>query len=319
MALFERHTRKARKAAAQPGPHVVEPCRYKLVEDEARAAESVRPAERGEAVVNVPPVVPARPSPATGASERHARPILSGGTLATPHESLSAALEPELRRVIDTAVAKVAAIELDAIQQTRELTQRAAQEGREHLEAALQRASELMSALELFATTVNGMVFALRLEVDEALEVLEQVTEAESDLSREPDARQATVGEAEAPEPGPEAQTAPAAEPTSRREPEMEQSAGPVAAEPSTNGAAPEAEPEVEPSPELTEMFREQIVKMRDSGKTREQAERSLLRFNLGRRFLPLLDEIYSGQPDDAGAPEIGQRRTLLRRLFARH
>ena len=35
-------------------------------------------------------------------------------------ETLPSALEPELRRIIDTAVARVAAIELDAIREARE-------------------------------------------------------------------------------------------------------------------------------------------------------------------------------------------------------
>jgi hypothetical protein len=52
-------------------------------------------------------------------------------------------------------------------------------------------------------------------------------------------------------------------------------------------------DPEFEPSPELTGMFREQITRMRDDGKSRDEAERVLLRFRLGHRFLGMLDEIY--------------------------
>ena len=84
------------------------------------------------------------------------------------------------------------------------------------------------------------------------------------------------------------------------------------------NGDGPELV--TEPSPEMTEMFREQIVNMKQSGKSREEAERSLLRFNLGRRFLGLLDEIYSDESsEDVAVPATPQRKRFARRFFSRH
>ena len=84
------------------------------------------------------------------------------------------------------------------------------------------------------------------------------------------------------------------------------------------NGDGPELV--TEPSPEMTEMFREQIVNMKNSGKTREEAERSLLRFNLGRRFIGLLDEVYSDESSDVvHVPAAGQRKRFARRFFSRH
>ena len=73
----------------------------------------------------------------------------------------------------------------------------------------------------------------------------------------------------------------------------------------------PTPDPEIEPSPELTGMFREQITRMRDDGKSRDEAERVLLRFRLGHRFLGMLDEIYL-----SGAPS--SRRRRKRKPFAR-
>ena len=70
-------------------------------------------------------------------------------------------------------------------------------------------------------------------------------------------------------------------------------------------------DPEFEPSTELTGMFREQITRMRDDGKSRDEAERVLLRFRLGHRFLGMLDEIYL-----SGAPSSRARRK--RQPFAR-
>ena len=87
---------------------------------------------------------------------------------------------------------------------------------------------------------------------------------------------------------------------------------------PASEAPAPEAptpDPEIEPSPELTGMFREQITRMRDDGKSRDEAERVLLRFRLGHRFLGMLDEIYlSGAPSSRGR---GKRGPFAR--FRRH
>ena len=83
------------------------------------------------------------------------------------------------------------------------------------------------------------------------------------------------------------------------------------------NGDGPEQY--TEPSPEMTEMFREQIINMKNSGKTKEEAERSLLRFNLGRRFIGLLDEIYSeDSTEDAAFPPAEPRKRFARRFFSR-
>jgi len=70
------------------------------------------------------------------------------------------------------------------------------------------------------------------------------------------------------------------------------------------------SDPELEPAPELTEMFRAHIVAMRDDGKSREEAERVLKRFKHGRRFLGMLDDIYLSAP-----PAAARRR---RGLFGR-
>ena len=98
---------------------------------------------------------------------------------------LPTALEPELRRIIDTAVARVAAIELEAIKEARQITQRSEVEAREGLRFALDRAFNLIHSLELMAATVNGMAEALKTELDDAIQALRNVPEPESALSRE--------------------------------------------------------------------------------------------------------------------------------------
>jgi hypothetical protein len=164
----------------------------------------------------------------------------------------------------------------------------------------------------LLTVTVAGMVSAMRVELDAAMLALHQVDD--------PYARPAVPA---APAKALEDQTEP--EPT----PEPEPAETPVAAEvqedplpepggvQGMNGAGPEVL--TEPSPEMTEMFREQIINMKSSGKTREEAERSLLRFNLGRRFIGLLDEIYSEDTAEVQAtPANGQRKRFARRFFSR-
>lgn len=158
--------------------------------------------------------------------------------------NLPAALEPELRRIIDTAVARVAAIELEAIREARELTQRSEQEARDALRFALDRAFNLINSLELLASTVNGMAEALKVELDDAITALRNVPEPESELSRELAARQ--------PEPAPE----PVAQ---ARHPEPEPEAPePEAPEPAPEPAAVEPEPEqpAEPRIKLTPIVR---------------------------------------------------------------
>ena len=264
---------------------------------------------------------------------------------AKSHESLPSALEPELRKIIDTAVARVAEIELDAIRQSRALTQRSEEQGREALKYALDRAFQLMNSFELLTGTINGMLDALRAELDDAVQALRSVQEPESDLSRELDARRAAEAPAAVAEPAPPPVVA---EPTERppvvEEPVVEAPVAeepepaPVAAEPEPAPVAEEQAPEPapepvaepsrnggsaetlsEPSPEMTEMFREQIQNMKSSGKSREEAERSLLRFNLGRRFLGLLDEVYSEDSDEAAESAGGEKsKGRVRGFFSR-
>jgi hypothetical protein len=179
------------------------------------------------------------PEAITGASQNVAAPPQSAAS------NLPEALEPELRRIIDTAVARVAAIELEAIKEARELTQRSEQEGREALRFALDRAVSLTASLELLAATVNGMAEALKMELDDALTALRNVPEPESALSRELAAQEPTE-EPTAEEPAPEEPTA--------EEPAPED---PTAGEPTEEPEEPAEEPQpAEPRIKLTPIVR---------------------------------------------------------------
>jgi nicotinate-nucleotide--dimethylbenzimidazole phosphoribosyltransferase len=303
-------------APEPPAPDVIAP---EAIAPELSAQEAIAPEPPAPEVVapaEPEPVQPApEPQPAAEAPAPEVEPALEQAAAEQLNETLPLALEPELRRIIDTAVARVASIELEAIRESRQLTQRSEEEAREALKYALDRSLQLVNSFELMTVTVAGMIAAMRTELDSALAALHNVDDPYSHLTPElagkgaPALEDAAVGAPPEPVEAPAAEDAGAgSQPEPQPEPEPLQG---------MNGAGPEAF--TEPSPEMTEMFREQILNMKSSGKTREEAERSLLRFNLGRRFLGLLDEIYSDDSIEAGVAPAGEpRRRFARRFFSR-
>ena len=197
-------------------------------------------------------------------------------------ELLTAALEPEVSQIIDTVVARVAEIEQQALREARELSQRSEQAAREAAGFALDRSRQVTGTLEELAGTVTEMTSALRTGVDAVLEALRGLQEAQvevpDELEARPEVSGAKLGEAE--------------------------SEG-------VDGGTP-MDPGVGPSPELAEMFREQITLMRDDGKPRDEARRVLKRYRWGRHFFGMLDEIYSsdGSADAAGPGLIRKLRS---------
>ena len=326
MALFDRQKKKARKATTAPATW------KPASESTAKAYE-----ERSRVLSAAQPPDPAQDSEPSKLSSRSVEPETvhdaqevenvqeaertepAAPDLTTMGEALPSALEPELRNIIDTAVARVAEIELAAIREARTLTQRSEEEGREALKYALDRAFQVLNSFELLTESISGMVAALRIELDDALDSLRTVHEPQSELSRELDARRAAREVVEEPAPASEPVEAVVDEPVPEPEPLPPPSPEPaeVVAAPSMNGA--EADVHDDASPEMTAMFRQQIENMKDSGKTREEAERSLLRFNLGRRYLGLLHEIYGEEPVGAAAQSSGlPRKKRVRRFFTR-
>jgi hypothetical protein len=172
-----------------------------------------------------------------------------------PPRDLPAALEPELRRIIDTAVARVAAIELEAIREARQLSQRSEHEARDALRFALDRGLNLISSLELLAATINGMADALKTELDDAIVALRNVSEPQSELAeqlmQQPPPPIEEEAEIAAPVPdAPEAEQ-PAAEQQAAEQPPAEQPAAEEPApEPAAQEPAPESQPEAPPEVE---------------------------------------------------------------------
>jgi hypothetical protein len=194
-------------------------------------------------------------------------------------ELLTAGLEPEVSQIIDTIASRVAEIEQQALREARELSERSDQGAREAASFALDRSRQVTGTLEVLAGTVTEMASELRTGVDAVLEALRGLQEAQVELPGEMEARPedsgADIGEAE------------------------------------SEGETP-MDPRVGPSPELAQMFREQITMMRDDGKPRDEAKRVLKRYRWGRHFFGMLDEIYSPDEsaDAAGRGLIGKLRS---------
>jgi hypothetical protein len=227
----------------------------------------------------------------------------------TPPARGDSAAESESRPVIDTAAAHVAEIKSSAVQEARELISRSLQGEREAFSSTLNRSSRLTSTGDVLAGTVAEMTSALRTQVDDVIEALRALREVVAEWPEvdfapgDAEPEHPYAGHPEPPDPQEQAVVAlPEAEPPAAPD------TGPAAAEPPP-GRVPNAaavNPRVEPSPELREMFRQHVTRMHDDGKPREEAERALLRFKLGHRFVEMLNEVYSSDAASADAARRG-------------
>ena len=340
LALFKRQRRKAGKAVADTGAPepATTPVAPAVTAPEApKAGSKPRPEATAEAHVPKASVLfeaaaqqAAEPAPTQAPAEAPAEsrpaPTQEQPAAAAPappppvapeaaaeaarvSETLPVALEPELRRIIDTAVARVASIELEAIRESRQLTQRTEEESRQALRFALDRTQQLVDGFELLTTTVAGMITSLRVELESAMKALDTAEDPYAHLTIDQKPKAGAEPALAAPPAEEKPAPAPPAEPVAEEAKAETRVQG-------MNGDGPDIH--TEPSPEIAEMFREQIINMKNSGKTREEAERTLLRFNLGRRFLGLLDEVYDDDSTADAAPEAEQRGRFVRRFFSR-
>lgn len=214
-------------------------------------------------------------------------PAQDGGApaLLAETERIAAALEPQLRQVIDTTMRRVAEVERQTLEEARKAT--ASTEEASH--DALERSSRLLDSLEVLTGSVGQVTTRLQAEFDDVTRSLRDLRGTRIDLPEEL-----------VPEPEQEPEPAPAPERVPEPAPQAESAVEETPREP---------DPELEPSPELTEMFRQHIIRMRDDGKSRDEAERVLKRFRHGRRFLGMLDDVYLS----AAAP--ARKRGLLARF----
>ena len=143
-------------------------------------------------------------------------------------EHISAALGPELQRVIDTTMERVAEIERQTLHEAQDLMVSSEHDSRD----ALERSSRLVKSLEALTGTVSHVTSTLRTEVDEVTEALRGLRESRVQL---PEELLEELLPRRSPDDGEPAQPAP------------------VEAEPPQAAALPDPQPRPEPSPELTD------------------------------------------------------------------
>ena len=146
-------------------------------------------------------------------------------------ERIAAALEPELRRVIDMTMDRVAEIEKETMREARELMVSAGQDSQE----AVDRSSRLVHNLDALSGTVSEVTSALRTEVDYVTESLRGLHGLNVKLPEEM-AGNASDAESQQAEPQP---VAPQASPEPEPEPEPASDRAPEA--PAPDATAPEA------------------------------------------------------------------------------
>jgi hypothetical protein len=258
--------------------------------------------------------------------------------LGSATEEFRRSLERHVQQIVDAAKEQAAEIEREAHRNAKEKEQQLDVRSQELVQGVVNRAASVLDSIELVQTAISGMLAELRTEV-KALE-----SGASAAGSKEPSARPtaligtdqrqakdapSTPGQArvEVPKPpakerieSPPAASAPAAPavpaankpvsvptppkpvpaPTSQAEP------GSLAEQASDTKAG--ANRVSDSSAEFDQMIHGEIRRMFQSGKSREDVEGFLARFELGDSYDGLLDELYS-QKDPAGRRRIFGRR----------
>jgi hypothetical protein len=234
-----------------------------------------------------------------------------GASLGAATEQLRAALEREAVEVINKARAEAASIEEAAHSRAEQIeedarsrAQDADAEAEEARYAQSRRVAQLLEGVEALEERMRSMFADLRTQLSSAIEENGQPP-AEPVQAAAPTPWQALgnggeetpVVEYRDPEPEP-----------------AERSKGMAFPKPIPLSLATEVDAATNPSPELDEMMRAQIVTLLETGKSRADAERFLSRFKFGESYAGMVDEIYShresaGRPDDRG-----KRRRLGRR-----
>jgi hypothetical protein len=200
-------------------------------------------------------------------------------TLGTATEGLRSTVELEVAKIVETAEARAAEIEDQAL----ERASRVEQNSQRRLEVAFQdsrqRLAQMVSRIDAVERSLGEAVRSLRAEAQQLTGELNGASTESFSID----------------EPMP---------PASEAAPEDASSTAPATPEPQPGTPEPEVDPEIR------EMIRMQLVSLAEAGRTREDAERMLLRFSHGEQYFDLLDEIY---PQSTPG-----RRGLLRRRMAK-
>jgi hypothetical protein len=261
--------------------------------------------------------------------------------LGSATEEFRRSLERHVQQIVDAAKEQAAEIEREAHRNAREKEQQLDVRSQELVQGVVNRAASVLDSIELVQTAISGMLAELRTEV-KALESGASAAGSTEHSARPTaligsDQRQAKEAPSAPSQARVEAPKAPAKEriESPQRPPAATAPAPPpvpAATRPASVPAPPKPEPEpasqAEPGPlaeqasdnkavagrvsdssaEFDQMIHGEIRRMFQSGKSREDVEGFLARFELGDSYDGLLGELYS-QKDPSGRRRIFGRR----------
>ena len=249
--------------------------------------------------------------------------------LGTATEDFRRSLERQVQSIIEAAQAHAAEIERGADREARERQEQEELRAQEAVQGVIGRASRVLDSIELVQSAISGMLAELRTElkslesgqptalpgpqhgqqsilgpaaaidqqvqaarevpptIDQPVRAPQEVQPAiDQPTEIQPQPEAVPVGEAE-PEPQPEAEPQPQPQPEAEPQPPPEPQPA----------AQAEARPEraIDSSAEFDQMIHGEIRRMFQNGKTREDVEEFLGRFELSENYRGLLDELYTG------------------------
>jgi hypothetical protein len=260
---------------------------------------------------------------------------------------LRSALERHVHALVEEATARAAAIEDRARAKANEIeeaAQRRANDVLKHserntddaLNTSIHRAEGMLEGIEALQTELGKVIGSFKDEIEGLVSELKAANEGFSSPSRQPALRgyPTVAPEQPAPEHSEPSEPSPPEPEASAQEPLPEPAGAEAQAEPTVQAespleqpqeTAPEEQPAAQPTsappsaPEVTESapaaddrareaIRQHLVRLRDTGSPREEAERYLKRFN-NHDYDAILDDVYG--PSEPAKP---RRRGLLRR-----
>jgi hypothetical protein len=211
-------------------------------------------------------------------------------TLGIATEGLRSTIEVEVARIVERAEARAAEIEEGALEKANRFEQESDRRVGMVFEGSRERLALMFAEMDAVENAMGEAVRTLRAETERLTEELNrarteplevEVPAAPQEAPTLVELEQAEPEQAELQDPAPQ-----------QPDPVAEADAGHLV--------------ERAADPEVRELIRLQLQGLAESGRTRADAERMLLRFRQGEQYFDLLDDIY---PDETPG-----RRGLLRR-----
>jgi cell division septum initiation protein DivIVA len=200
-------------------------------------------------------------------------------TLGVATEGLRSTIELEVAKIVESAEARAAEIEDQALENASRLEQNSERRLEAAFQDSRQRLTQMLSEIDAVEASLGQAVSSLRAE---AQRITTELSRAATEPFEPPDPPTAEVDSGETEEESPA-----------------------DVAEPDESALITSA---IDPA--VREMIQMQLRGFAETGRTRADAERMLLRFHQGEQYFDLLDEIY---PEDTPG-----RRGFLRRRKAR-